>query len=391
MKTWVAIPAFEEADFLPQTINSILSQTVSDFEVVVCVNQPDSWWESVDKSDVCINNQRTISYLQSIKDDRIHVIDKSSRGLGFSDKRCGVGWARKTLGEWVVERANSDDILVFTDGDTVFDNNYLEEIINCFKGSKKTVGVAAPYYHRLTHCESIDRAMLRYELYMRCYAINMYLINNRYAPTAIGSAISVRCSAYKSVGGITPYRSGEDFYFLQKLIKYGHVSTKCSARVYPATRTSARVDFGTGPAIIKGIEGDWSSYPIYHPSIFEEVKETFLLFETLFERDINTPMSDFLIRQLSDNDLWCPLRRNFKTKTQFIRACSEKVDGLRIFQYLKSRQRELNVDDNTSINELLSRLSISPMTGLDVATVEELNQIRDELSIVLSHLENQHS
>lgn len=391
MKIWVAIPAFDEEDFLPQTVSSIIDQTETNFEVVICVNQPDSWWNKEEKLNICLNNQRTIKYLQELHDERFRVIDRSSRGHGFDDKRSGVGWARKTLCDWIVKQAEKDDIIIFTDADTTFDKEYFADVANCFNCDKQVIGVVAPYYHKLTGNDAIDKAILRYELYMRCYGINMCLINSKYSPTAIGSAISVRCGSYKSVGGITPYRSGEDFYFIQKLIKFGKVSTHCKSKVYPASRLSERVDFGTGPAMIRGIDGDWASYPIYHSNLFNEIKDTFDTFSQLFDQDIEMTMSPFLRKQLSESELWEPLRRNFKTRDKFVRACKEKVDGLRIFQYLKSRQKVVNISDNTAINDLLSKLSINRTIDIEKATIAELNEIRNQLSTALSRLENQRS
>ena len=47
-------------------------------------------------------------------------------------------------------------------------------------------------------------------------------------------------------------------------------------------------------------------------------------------------MTSFLRQQLDTDDLWEPLRRNFRTREHFVHACEERVDGLRILQYLKN-------------------------------------------------------
>jgi hypothetical protein len=48
------------------------------------------------------------------------------------------------------------------------------------------MGLSNPYYHKLTGEEALDRAMLRYEIYMRHYAINMWRIGSPYSFTALG-------------------------------------------------------------------------------------------------------------------------------------------------------------------------------------------------------------
>ena len=46
----IAIPAMDEMNFLPQTLNSLLSEHVSSsLKVYICVNQPDIWWNEADK------------------------------------------------------------------------------------------------------------------------------------------------------------------------------------------------------------------------------------------------------------------------------------------------------------------------------------------------------
>ena len=79
------------------------------------------------------------------------------------------------------------------------------------------IGLAVPYYHKLIG-DATDRLILRYEIYMRCYLINLLRIQNPYAFTALGSAMAVTVRAYRKAGGLTPVKSGEDFYFLQNLI-----------------------------------------------------------------------------------------------------------------------------------------------------------------------------
>jgi hypothetical protein len=87
------------------------------------------------------------------------------------------------------------------------------------ENSKNLLGIAIPYFHPLTGNNVNDRLILRYEIYMRHYLNNMLEIGNPYAFTAIGSAMAAKVSAYRKVGGLTPVKSGEDFYFIQKLKK----------------------------------------------------------------------------------------------------------------------------------------------------------------------------
>ena len=59
------------------------------------------------------------------------------------------------------------------------------------------------------------------------------------------------------------------------------------------------------------------------------------MFPLLFEKEISTPMDDFIVEKYGSGSIWKPLRENFKTSDNFIRACHHKMDAFRILQYLK--------------------------------------------------------
>ena len=223
---------------------------------------------------------------------------------GWPAGRGGVGWARKVAMDYISEKANAKDLIISIDADTFYPPNFISAVSKEFDKSKDLLGLAIPYYHPLTGNPVNDRLILRYEIYMRHYLLNLLEINNPYAFTAIGSAMAAKVSAYRKIGGLTPVKSGEDFYFIQKLNKNGKVGNWCDSVAYPSSRFSERVIFGTGPALIKGNKGDWSSYPIYKSDSFQKVKETFDLFPKLFENDIPTPMDIFLKKQFKTENIW---------------------------------------------------------------------------------------
>jgi len=350
---FIALPSMDEMEYLPQLISCIKKQTYKNFSLIVCVNQPNDWWEKEDKISICENNQKSIKYLEGIKDLEITIIDKSSEGKGWTGKKHGVGWARKTIMDKIAEVANENDIIISLDADTTFNANYFLSIVENFNQNPDATALSVPYYHRLTGNEEKDRAILRYEIYLRYYAINLWRIGSPYSFTAIGSAIAIPVKSYKKIGGITPHKSGEDFYFLQKLRKMGKVLTWNKEKVYPAARFSDRVAFGTGPAMIKGKEGDWSGYPIYPFEYFDEIKKTYDLFPVLYKEDFQTPMDNFIFDKFGQQNIWQPLRKNYKKKETFIRACQHKIDGFRIFQYLKSRNRENTQTDEERLRQFL--------------------------------------
>lgn len=350
----VAIPVLDELDYLPHTLASIAQQRSSfPFTVYLCINQPDAWWDDVEHLPICENNQATLALLREPLPFEVQVLDYSSRGRGWRGKDYGVGWARKKLFERIIERAKEKDILISMDADTTFPDDYFESIGHSFQQNPEWHAISVPYYHPLTHNDLLDRTMLRYEIYMRNYTLNMLHIQSPYAFSALGSAIAVRVSSLRKIGGITPMKSGEDFYLLQKLRKMGTVGLWNRVPVYPGTRFSQRVAFGTGPAMQKGAYGNWDSYPIYHHTLFQEIANAYTHIAQLYHEEVNNPFLHFLQEQFHDPSLWQPIRKNAQTGAQFQRAFHEKADGLRILQFLKSQQKEQSQTDATALCENL--------------------------------------
>jgi hypothetical protein len=331
----IALPVMGESANLDRFFACIEKQSNKDFKIYICVNQYESWWNDPEKVHYCDDNAKSLDYLKS-SGFKAEVIDKSSKGSGWSEKRGGVGWARKVLMDHISKK-DKNGVIVSMDADTFYPEDYLESIDNYFMHHPESVGLSIPYFHLLADDET-DRHILRYEIYMRYYALNMLRIQNPYSFTAMGSAIALPVWAYLKIGGMTPVKSGEDFYLLQKLVKNGTVGQWLETTAYPASRYSDRVIFGTGPALIKGAKGDWDSYPVYQPSSFDLVKETYKLFPALYKQDVQTPMTGFLKELFKVDDLWGPLRQNYKDEPNFIKACSNKVDGLRILQFLRHQK-----------------------------------------------------
>jgi hypothetical protein len=126
--------------------------------------------------------------------------------------------------------------------------------------------------------------------------------------------------------------------------------------VAPATRKSWRVPVGTGQAIVAACEGEHADrYPLYHPELFDRVRSTTEAFPRLFAAPVETPLDGFLREKTNTDDPWQPLRENHKTVDRFVRACHERLDGLRILQYLKAEYRRAPTDDRRTLIDWLDR------------------------------------
>ncbi len=175
-------------------------------------------------------------------------------------------------------------------------------------------------------------------------------------------------------------KSGEDFYFLQKLRKIGWICNHNNYKVYPGTRYSDRVFFGTGPALIKGSRGDWDSYPIYGHELFDQVGETIRRFAELYEESVETPMSAFLRMQFREDDPFEPLRQNAAGHTRFLQACHEKIDGLRQLQFLKSSVRMTNTSDEKNLLRFFEAHAPALLTPSAESTNKQATFNHDELA-----------
>lgn len=370
-----------ELENLPQMLEQLNNQSFQHFSVYCCVNQEEE--ESLRESEVYHENQECLSLLRRTTNLDIKIIDRSSKGCGWVGKRKGVGWARKELFAAIQNDCDKNELIVSMDADTHFSSTYLESILNRLNSHPQWNALCVPYYHPLvSSLDTINRSMLRYELYMRYYLLNLLEIDNPYAFSALGSAMAFPLWAYNRVGGITPLQGGEDFYLMQKFAKTGTFGLWLNEVVEPQGRISNRVPFGTGPAIAKGIDSMEKKYPFYPLHAFEDVRKTFATMPLLYENDIETPMSSFLREQLATEDLWGSVRKNFKNKELFIHATEERVDGLRILQYLRIIQKEYETEN--SCNQLIkycqSRgINIDDNFDFEHTPIDSINNLRNEL------------
>ncbi len=384
----VAIPALDENRRLPHCLEALDAQTDSNFRTWICVNQPEAWWSDPRRRPICWRNVELLSLLEERHESRLEVIDRSSRGRGWPPGRDGIGWARKTLLDRILERAGPQDLLVGLDADTLLERAYLAGIRERFAAEPSAVGLSAPYYHPLSDSEDADRAVLRYEFYLRHYLLCLLTVRSPWAFTALGSGTAAPLAACRRVGGITPKASGEDFYFLQKLRKTGPLLLWTEHPVRPAARFSERVIFGTGPAMLAGHRGEWHRYPIYALSSFREIEATASRFPELHRSRVDTPMDPWLKRLFGTDDPWAPLRRNHPDPQRFSRACHERLDGLRLLQYLRIRQAEEQRSDEERMLEglrcyapeaLEAQEEIIAAGGFERAPLELLDVLRNLL------------
>lgn len=382
---FLCVPLMDELENIPEFLRIIRQQnTHHPVELICCVNQPQSWWNEPEKVAACHRNQDTLKLLKQEDALSLSVIDAST--TGWDNKHYGVGWARKKAMDYAAGRAKEKDIIFSMDADTFYPPDYLEKTAENLLSAPDKLAVAIPYYHPLPSGKEAARAMLRYEIYMRHYALNMWRIESPYRFTALGSAIALPVWAYKKVRGITPKVAGEDFYFLQKLCKSGDILYDNPVKAFPQARFSDRVLFGTGPAMIKGSMGNWKSYPIYHPTLFDEVNQMYKAFETFYDKGKRKHLDEKLAILFTDMHWLEQLRQNSATKAQFLKKCHTKFDGLKTLQYLKQKQSSIVHQEEVTLKQYLLDSypeKAKPYSGIleslhfQKTSIADLNNIRN--------------
>ena len=90
-------------------------------------------------------------------------------------------------------------------------------------------------------------------------------------------------------------------------------------------------------------------------------------------------MTAFLQNQLKIDDIWGPLRKNFKTEELFVKACAERVDGLRILQFLKSEHLADSSDRNFAEFCTANGIALPQIFSFENSTINDLNALRNVL------------
>lgn len=287
---FVVIPCYNEPDIL-STLNS-LAECVppkSGVEVVVVVNDAEG-----DDDSIVVQNNITLKLIEAWKENKTNLFFEVKRVLAHALPRkwAGVGWARKIGMDQVVrqltDNGDPEGIIVSLDADSTVLPNYLQVIEKAFEEAPKCHFFTIHFEH-CYHDPYLDpllrEGIVRYELHMRYFRNAMQWCGYPNAIHTVGSSFALKATAYAKQGGMNRRKAGEDFYFLHKLVLlgvYGNIST---TTVFPASRNSDRVPFGTGAAIKKWSEGSRGLNLTYSFEPFRNLKCLFDIVPTFWSQD----------------------------------------------------------------------------------------------------------
>ncbi len=215
------------------------------------------------------------------------------------DPKGGVGWARKLCMDEAARRLSKEGLMLCLDADCTVSTNYLEEIINQFHSHPGYEAASIYFEHPLGNLDVKEHnAIVQYELHLRYLVHAQRWSGHPFAYQTVGSSMAVRRNAYLSQGGMNTKRAGEDFYFLQKFIETGKLFEIRGVTVYPSSRISNRVPFGTGKAMNQIMNtNEWFTINF---EIFALIKPLFDSLETLTRANGAAVTSQIILEQLLD-------------------------------------------------------------------------------------------
>ena len=269
----IVIPCYNEPNIIDalESIN-ICQLPDCDIEVISVVNHSEH-----DEEKIKNRNHQSIEEIKSWVDQKtlanFHVIE----ALDLPGKKASVGLARKIGMDEAARRFESigkqDGIILCYDADCTCTPNYLTELYKAYSEDCNANAGITHFEHQIDlGSNENNAAIINYELHLRYYVNALKYAQFPFAYQTIGSCISVRSDIYQKQGGMNQRKAGEDFYFLQRLFPLGGIIEINKATVFPSSRKSDRVPFGTGKAVGEILASQSSKYFTYNPAIFRDFR-----------------------------------------------------------------------------------------------------------------------
>lgn len=333
----VIIPARDEnngIDFLISLLDDTHNLPV---QIYVVINASEN-----DTISIKQHNQYLYDQLNQLKPKipsnyKLHTILENK----LNNKEAGVGLARK-IGMDLAAKHHTDSneigILVCYDADCLAPKGYLKAIFDEFI-QKQLELAAIKYKHIITYNE---HPIIDYELFLHYYAGALKQAGYPFWYQTVGSSMAVLSNCYLKYGGMNKRKAGEDFYFMHKLMpvcKTGQINSTCNIL---SARTSERVPFGTGKAMIEANQARLKSYYSYQPIIFNELRIFLEHFNhltelnelSLIKRKLPT---NKVVLHFNENGYWDEIeniKNNCKDFDQFKPRFFQFLNGFKMLKYV---------------------------------------------------------
>ena len=383
----IVVPVIAEYNNLRKLLASLLKNDNKHFKrtaiIIVVNNLPDS------SDEVKNDNSETLIFLKTLRsnpnrdeslgvqfgksDLSIGFIDASSTGLEMPKKIGGVGLARKIGMDETLKifdySSPAKKIIICLDADCSVVSNYLTAVVDEFN-SRNLSGAVVNFEHKIEEDSATTPAIICYEIFQRYYVLGLKYANSPFAFHTIGSTMLCDYESYIKVEGMNKKKAAEDFYFLEKLAKNLRVENITSTIVYPSSRSSWRVPFGTGQRVERFLSDKQNEYLLYNPLTFDILKKWLEVFNSdrpktsneylASAKNIHTELCNFLTEQNFSND-WNKILSNSKTLEQLSKQKQKWFDGfrtLKLIHYLRDKAFP-QIDMFEALNGIFKRVGIN--------------------------------
>lgn len=336
----IVIPAFKEK-YITNTLASLaLSIEAADLNVhiIIVVNQ------AVDASaDISAVNKQCILDIQAFAHAKSNIDIDIIQALDMPVKKAGVGLARKIGLDEATFRYHKNDkngIVACFDADSTCSINYVEAVVHYFEQHKKMDAVSIYFEHALSG--QFKEQIIQYELHLRLYINFQKRIGLPFAIHTVGSSMAVRSASYIAKGGMNTRKAGEDFYFLHKFIEDQVCGELFACAIYPSSRVSDRVPFGTGRAILEMERDDQRVYKTYHPQSYLEYHKLLLQIDEIstktsvlkIEYSVLHPVLREFLDSVRFEDILAEISNNTKSPDQFMKRFFKRCNAFFFMKYL---------------------------------------------------------
>lgn len=205
----VVIPLYNKEKYIADTLNSVLSQTYQDFEIIVV-------------DDGSLDN--SLQVVKNVIDPRIVVITQFNSGVSVA-RNVGITNA-------------SNDYVAFLDADDSWDHDYLETIIMLIEKYPEA-GAFATHYRVLEKSKTKKPKLIRESLKdSDCIVKNYFKLVTLGDHPFFTSSICVRKRVFDNVGLFVPgVRLGEDIDMWARIALHEKIAFCSSAKVSYNERT----------------------------------------------------------------------------------------------------------------------------------------------------------
>ncbi len=281
----IVIPAFNETlESVQEVLFSLVDQSANYiFEVIIVINHGIN-----DDEKIKFQNQKLFDCLEQLK-SALDFPLLLLRAFDLPRKKAGVGLARKIGMDEALRRWHSMDkngLIICLDADSPVKHNYIEKIIDWFEKYQKLDAVSIGFEHKHPSDQNQKLAIIKYELHLRYFIQIQAFVGLPFAIQTVGSAMGVRAYAYAQEGGMPVSKAGEDFYFLHKFIAKNKCGSIEEPLVFPSSRESDRVPFGTGRAIGTMLSSN-QIFSSYDPKSFIPLLNLSDLLDKYYHQNVN--------------------------------------------------------------------------------------------------------